>query len=222
VPVLLQIADVLPAETIAAIRKSLSEDAAAFTAGKATAGWYAKDVKNNDQSVGLAAQAAMEQAKAALLANSLFQSAARPKEFVKLLVSRYRPGMAYGRHVDDALMGGKRTDMSFTLFLSEPDTYDGGELLIETPDGENEFKLPAGHMVLYQTTSLHQVAEVTRGERLAVVGWIRSFIRSAEQRETLFELDQAVAALRQNNAERSLMDHILKVRNTLVRMWAED
>jgi PKHD-type hydroxylase len=220
--VLLQIANVLPPETIAELRQSLGGEAAGFTSGKTTAGWYAKDVKNNDQSVSPAAQAAMEQVKTALLANSLFQSAARPKEFVKLLVSRYRPGMHYGRHVDDALMSGKRTDMSFTLFLSEPESYDGGELVIEAPDGESEFKLPAGHMVVYQTTNLHQVTEVTRGERLAVVGWVRSFIRSAEQREALFELDQAVAALRQNNAERSLMDHVLKVRNTLIRMWAED
>ncbi|NJM30553.1 MAG: Fe2+-dependent dioxygenase [Rhizobiales bacterium] len=219
---LLQIADVLSAETVLAMRQSLEREAASFVSGKASAGWYAKDVKNNDQSAGSAAQAAMEQAKAALLANPVFQSAVRPKAFVKTLVSRYRPGMAYGRHVDDALMGGMRTDMSFTLFLSDPATYEGGEIVIESADGESDFKLPAGHMVLYQTTSLHHVAEVTRGERLAIVGWVRSFIRSAEQRETLFELDQAVAGLRQNGAERKLMDHVLKVRNTLIRMWAED
>jgi PKHD-type hydroxylase len=219
---LIQIADVLTPDAVAALRESLAGEAAGFFPGKATAGWAARDVKNNEQASGPAAQAAIEQVKAALLGNALFQSAARPKTFVKLLVSRYKPGMAYGTHVDDALMAGIRTDMSFTLFLAEPESYGGGELVIEGPDGESDFKLLPGHLVLYQTTSLHHVAEVTRGERLAIVGWVRSFIRSPEQREVLFEMDQVIVKLRAAQAPREDMNHALKVRNSLLRMWAED
>jgi PKHD-type hydroxylase len=219
---LLQIAGVLAAEAVEKMRASLAEEDTKFVSGKDTAGWYAKDVKNNDQSKGPAAVVAMEHVKTALLSHAVFVSAARPKTFVKTLVSRYRPGMHYGAHVDDALMGGVRTDLSFTLFLSDPSTYEGGELVIEGYDGDTVVKLPPGSLVLYPTTSLHCVSEVTKGERLAVVGWVRSFIRSAEQREALFDLDQVVATLKSNNADRALMNPVMKVRNTLTRMWAED
>ncbi len=219
---ILQISDVLPAPDVVAMGESLLAEDSSFTAGNTTAGWFAKDVKHNDQSSGSAAVAAMEKVKAALLAHGVFVSAARPKLFVKTLVSRYRPGMHYGSHVDNALMGGIRTDLSFTLFLSDPETYDGGELVIEGHDGNTEVKLAAGSLVLYPTTSMHHVAEVTRGERLAVVGWVRSYIRSAEQRETLFDLDQLVATLHDQHAGRTMMNPVMKVRNTLTRMWVED
>ena len=216
------VAGILTPEQLSTIRDSLAREAATFSSGKATAGWYAKEVKHNEQSQGPAAQAAMEIVRAALLANGIFKSAARPKAFVKLLVSRYTPGMAYGAHVDDALMGGVRTDMSFTLFLTDPATYLGGELVIDGTNGETEVKLDAGSLVLYPTTALHHVAEVTSGERLAIVGWVRSFIRSSEQRESLFELDQVVANMRGAGADRQIIDQVFKVRNTLTRMWAED
>lgn len=219
---MIQIADILPSTVVATLRESLAGADAQFASGKATAGWAAREVKNNEQAAGPAAQAAIEQVKAALLGNSLFQSAARPKTFVKLLVSRYKPGMAYGSHVDDALMGGVRTDLSFTLFLSEPESYEGGALVIEEADGESDIKLPPGHLVLYQTTSLHHVSEVTKGERLAIVGWVRSFIRSPEQREVLFEMDQVIARLRAGQAPRAELNGALKVRNSLLRMWVED
>ena len=219
---MLQIAGVLHPETVDDIRVRLTAEQAAFTSGKTTAGWYAKDVKHNDQASGPVATAVMEQVKSALLANALFLSAARPKTFVKTLVSRYRPGMQYGTHVDDALMGGIRTDLSFTLFLASPETYQGGELVIESPDGETDIKLEAGSLVLYPTTSLHRVNAVTEGERLAVVGWVRSYIRSSEQRETLFDLDQVVAHLKAAEADRAVMNPVMKIRNTLTRMWAED
>jgi PKHD-type hydroxylase len=219
---LVQISDVLTTDQVAGLRQQLNADKAGFASGKDTAGWYAKSVKSNEQSVGAAAQAAIESVQDALLKNTVFMSAARPKEFVKVLVSRYRPGMAYGTHVDDALMSGKRTDLSFTLFLSDPESYGGGELVIEATDGDTIVKPAAGSMVLYQTTSLHRVSEVTRGERLAVVGWVRSFIRSAEQRETLFELDQIVSAHKNTAIDRTVTDKVFKVRNMLIRMWAED
>jgi PKHD-type hydroxylase len=220
--VILQIADILSPEQRSEMCAALAGESQQFTSGKNTAGWLAKSVKDNEQSSGPAALAVMETVKAALSAHPVFMSAARPKSFVKLLVSRYKPGMHYGRHVDDALMAGVRTDLSFTLFLSEPESYDGGELRIEGHDGDTDVKLAAGGLVLYPTTDLHQVLEVTRGERLAIVGWVRSFIRNTEQRGTLFELDQVVAQLRVREADRALLDQVFKVRNTLTRMWAED
>ena len=219
---MLQIAGVLDPQRVETIRSQLAAEEAGFASGKTTAGWYAKDVKHNDQASGVVAIAVMEHVKSTLMANALFLSAARPKAFVKTLVSRYRPGMHYGTHVDDALMGGIRTDLSFTLFLADPNTYEGGELVIESPDGETDVKLEAGSLVLYPTTSLHRVNEVTTGERLAIVGWVRSFIRSAEQRETLFDLDQVVARLKATDSDRALMNPVMKIRNTLTRMWAED
>jgi PKHD-type hydroxylase len=220
--VFLQIADVLSPDTVANIRAALAREGDYFTPGKTTAGWLAKSVKDNEQSTGPAALQAIDLVKTSLSANPVFESAARPKAFVKMLVSRYSPGMHYGRHVDNALMGGVRTDLSFTLFLSDPTSYDGGELRIESHDGDTDVKLPAGGLVLYPTTQLHQVMSVTRGERLAIVGWVRSFIRNTEQRETLFELDHIVAQLRPRDADRALLDQVFKVRNTLTRMWAED
>jgi PKHD-type hydroxylase len=177
---------------------------------------------HNDQAAGPVAQTVIDEVKAALMAHAVFVSSARPKSFVKTLISRYRPGMHYGTHVDDALMGGIRTDMSFTLFMADPATYDGGELVIEAPDGETEVKLEPGSLVLYPTTSLHRVNEVTRGERLAVAGWVRSFIRNAEQREALFDLDQVVAQHKAAGADRTIMNPAMKLRNTPTRMWAED
>lgn len=130
--------------------------------------------------------------------------------------------MAYGSHVDDALMGGMRTDVSFTLFLSEPDTYDGGALVIETSAGEDDVKLPAGSLVAYASTTLHRVAEVTRGARLAAVGWARSYIRDPAQREVLFDLDTAHQSLFQKSGKTPEFDLLSKTSANLLRMWAED
>lgn len=219
---ILQISEVLPREQITEAYARLTGEGAGFASGKATAGWYVREIKQNEQAGGEVADEVLSRVRQALMANAVFRSAARPKEFVRVLISRYRPGMAYGTHVDDALMEGKRTDMSFTLFLSDPANYDGGELVIEGNDGDSDIKLGPGSLVLYPTTSLHRVNEVTRGERLAVVGWVRSFIRSPEQRETLFDLDQAIAGLQGSGVARQVSDRIFKVRNNLTRMWAED
>jgi PKHD-type hydroxylase len=219
---LIQIAGLLDETALQELNSLLQTEAQAFVSGKGTAGWFAKSVKENEQLQGPVAERITGQVGDLLMRHSVFLAAARPKSFVKLLVSRYRPGMRYGRHVDDALMGGVRTDLSFTLFLSGPADYDGGELVLEGLDGETSLKPEAGSLVLYQTTSLHRVEEVTRGERLAIVGWVRSFIRSAEQRELLFELDQTIASLRELHADRQILDRIFKVRNNLTRMWAED
>ncbi len=219
---LIQIHGVLDAARVKALKERIEAGPEAFEDGRKTAGWHAKDVKNNEQAKGDAAAAVIKMAGDILLQHPVFKAAANPKSFVKLMVSRYRPGMAYGTHVDDALMGGIRTDLSFTLFLAEPDTYEGGALVIEGNDGDTEVKLPAGSLVLYPTTTLHRVEPVTKGERLAVVGWVRSYIRSHEDREILFDLENAIAALRQAGAGRTTMDRLLKVRANLLRKWAED
>ncbi len=148
--------------------------------------------------------------------------ATRPKTILGPLFSRYQPGHAYGAHVDDALMGGVRTDVAFTLFLSEPGSCDGGELIIDTAAGEEAFKLAAGSVVTYPATTLHRVAPVTRGERLAAVGWVRSFVRDAAHRELLFDLETARRRLFDRDGKTAEGDLLAKCAANLLRMWCED
>ena len=157
-----------------------------------------------------------------ILGNELFCLAARPKALSPLLLSRYEPGMAYGSHVDDALMGGMRSDVSFTLFLSDAASYDGGELIIESAGGEEAFRLDAGSLIAYPATSLHRVGAVTRGARLAAVGWARSFVRDPAQRELLFYLDTARRQLFTREGKSTEFDLISKSFANLLRMWADD
>ena len=219
---MIRIDNVLNVAEVAALLDHLGSSSELFKSGARTAGWHAREVKDNEQLDPAAAAVITEKVVQALGANPLFVAAARPKEFVRVLVSRYRKGMEYGLHVDDALMTGKRTDLSFTLFLADPSAYDGGELVIEGNDGDTEAKFPPGSLVLYPTTTLHRVAPVTQGERIAVVGWVRSFIRSGEQRETLFDLDNAIAMARADNASRATVDRLLKIKMNLLRQWADD
>lgn len=219
---IMQIEGVLTPETTGTLRAALGGAEAGFQPGAATAGWHARGVKNNEQATGAAARQAVATVEQALLANAVFRAVARPKQLVGLLVSRYGSGMEYGRHVDDALMHGVRTDLSFTVFLNGPEAYAGGELVIEGNDGDSAIKLPAGAAVVYPTTSLHRVAPVTSGERIVVVGWVRSLVRRAEQREVLFDLDATVAQLREAGAGRDLLDRVMKTRANLLRMWADD
>jgi PKHD-type hydroxylase len=216
------IGGVLDSADTAAAREAASK--LNFVDGRATAGWAAQLVKNNLQAAGNnpALQSLRQTLSAKINDNPLFRMIARPKTLSPLILSRYEPGMAYGSHVDDAIMGGMRSDVSFTLFLSDPDTYDGGALVIETASGEEDVKLPAGSMVVYSATSLHRVAEVTRGARLAAVGWARSFIRDAAQRELLFDLDTARQSLFQKHGKTPEFDLLSKTSANLLRMWAED
>src|SRR5882724_7953048 len=138
------------------------------------------------------------------------------------MFSAYEPGMRYGSHVDDALMQGMRTDVSFTLFLSERESYDGGELVIESAAGEDAVKLPAGSMVAYPSTALHHVAPVTRGTRLAAVGWVRSYVRDSARREMLFDLDTARRQLFAREGKSAEYDLVSKSLANLMRMWVED
>lgn len=216
------IGQVLSAEEIATVRAALEH--ARFVDGEATAGFAARLVKNNRQTEGSDRALATVRALVAerILGNEVFQLAVRPKVLSPLLFSRYETGMHYGRHVDDALMDGVRTDVSFTLFLSDPTSYDGGELTIESAAGEEAFKLDAGALVAYSATSLHRVAEVTRGARLAAVGWARSFVRDPAQRELLFDLDTARRQLFARAGKSAEFDLVSKAFANLLRMWAED
>lgn len=192
-----------------------------FADGKTTAGRFAREVKANDQAAESDGLRAIEAKVAAVLgANALFQSAARPRAVSRLILSRYRVGQTYGLHVDDALMGGLRTDLSFTLFLSNPDSYDGGALIVEDMVESRAFKPGAGDLILYPSTTLHRVEPVTRGTRLAVVGWVQSWIRSAEQREILFDLDRSLDEVYAQGGKSALFDRLAKTRSNLIRQWA--
>ena len=130
--------------------------------------------------------------------------------------------MTYGWHVDDPIMGGTRSDLSFTLFLTDPESYEGGALILDGSDGISEVKLKPGEAVLYPTGALHQVAPIARGHRMAIVGWVRSLVRRADQREILFDLDVAGRAAFEKEGKSDLFDKIHKTRSNLMRMWAED
>lgn len=213
------IADVLGADSLAEIRATLAE--IPFEDGARTAGWSARAVKDNEQArEGATLRLLRGRVEGAILGHELFQLAARPRALTPLLFSRYRAGRAYGSHVDNALIGGLRTDLSFTLFLSEPDSYEGGELVIEGTGGEDEVKLPAGHLFLYPATALHRVAPVRAGERLAAVGWAQSWVREADRRELLFDLEKARRGLFAASGSTREGDLLAKCAANLMRMWA--
>lgn len=220
---LLCIADVLPADTLPALHTRIA--ALAWADGRQTAGWAARTVKQNEQAdAGDATLAALRnELLASLSAHPLLRLYARPRRFSAPLVSRYRNGMQYGRHVDDALMGDPplRTDLAFTLFLSDPDSYDGGELVLEGTDGETPVKLAAGALVLYATGNSHRVTPVTRGERIAAVGWIQSHVRDAAQREILFDLDRTRRAIFDAEGDSEHFATLSRASASLLRMWAE-
>jgi len=171
--VILCIDQAISPELLSRVKATLAETD--FRDGRETAGWHARTVKQNEQADGRRPEIAelRQEVAKALQANPLFQMAARPRRMKPLMFSRYQEGMTYGNHVDDAIMatpqGAMRTDLSFTLFINDPDSYEGGELLVDSTAGEQTYKLPAGALILYPSSTLHRVEPVTRGERLAVV-----------------------------------------------------
>jgi len=218
---LLCLQNVCTAETVEQLRQLAGESD--YADGRKTAGWAAREVKRNEQvEAGPRIDTIRNLVRKALMAHPLFVSFTQPKSITRMLVSRYTQGMEYGLHVDDALMGGRRADLSFTLFLSEPDSYQGGELVMESVDGETEIKLAPGEVVVYPTAALHRVAPVTSGERIAVVGWVRSLVRRPDQREILFDLDRACRALFERDGKTAELDLLLKSKANLLRQWAED
>jgi len=154
-------------------------------------------------------------------AHPLFAAVVRPQT-LGVMFSLYKEQAEYGRHVDAAQMSGVRRDVSFTIWLSEPDAYDGGELEIESPFGETRYKLVAGSAIVYPATALHSVTRVTRGARLVIVGWARSFVRDPAQRELLLELDLVKNRLFEQHGKIIEVDLLSKCSANLMRMWMED
>lgn len=222
---LLEIPDVLDAQKLANIHAML--DKVEFVDGKFSAGKFAAPVKNN-----LEMKQGSQQAEyldhllmGSLAEHPLFRSGALPYRVAQPVFARYTPGMRYGDHVDDPIMGSGpakfRTDVSITVFLNEPEAYDGGELIINTTFGEKAVKLPAGAAVLYPSGSVHRVTEVTRGERLAGVVWLQSLVRDPGRRELLFDLDQARSRLRENQPDNETTRQVDRSYVNLLRMWSE-
>ena len=224
---LLTLPDILSSEQLADIRRMLLD--APWTDGRDSAGSQARAVKNNEQLPHdcEAACRIREWVLAGLERSPHFLSAALPKRIFTPRVNRYGGARnAYGEHIDNAirlLPDGERvrTDVSCTVFLSDPDEYDGGELTIADTYGEQRVKLAAGHAVLYPGTSLHQVRPVTRGHRLAVFLWVESLVRSDEQRRLLYELDMALLSLRQRLGECDETTRLTGTFHNLLRQWAD-
>lgn len=225
---ILCIGDVLNPTELGTVLSKLETAAAAaeFVDGKQTAGWHAKLVKHNTQ---LSNQSAVaETVKATIMQaiqrNVLFQMAVYPQVVRSPLLSRYEVGMSYGNHIDNALMGETermRSDVSLTLFLSSPESYGGGELVIETTQGTQGFKLAAGAMVLYPSSTLHRVEPVTDGVRLVAVTWVQSLVRTESDREILFDLDTARRSIFDKYGKTTEFDLLSKSHANLLRKWAE-
>jgi len=228
---LIRIPDVLTSAQVAEARATL--DAADWVDGKVTAGHQSAKAKDNMQlpEGSPAARQLGAMVLEALGKNPLFLSAALPLHVFPPLFNRYTGGQSFGTHVDNAIRqvpgtGQRiRTDLSATLFFAEPEEYDGGELCIEDTYGVQRVKLPAGHMVLYPSTSLHHVTPVTRGARICSFFWLQSMIRSDEQRTLLFDLDLATQRIAgefpgQKTAEDSAVQ-LTGVYHNLLRQWAE-
>ena len=155
--------------------------------------------------------------------NSEFRNAALPNRMADFIFARYQPGMHYGDHVDDPIMGGGklRTDISMTIFLNEPKEYEGGELTVTTPFGDQKVKLNAGDAVIYPSSSTHRVAEVTQGERLVALTWIQSFVKDSAKRDLLYELNLVRENLLENSPETDQSKIIDRSYVNLLRMWAD-
>ncbi|MEM6836604.1 MAG: Fe2+-dependent dioxygenase [Cyanobacteria bacterium P01_C01_bin.120] len=214
-----EIPNVISADELSKVQSTLAH--AEFIDGKLTAGWYAKAVKHNRQIKGSDAKDLRAFVKMALLRNPLFQAAVRPKHIHSILLSRYDLGMEYGRHTDNALMGQYRSDVSFTIFLSAPETYEGGELVMEGADDERSYKYAAGSAIAYPSSTLHRVNPVKSGVRLAAVGWVHSWVKDPAQREILFDLDTVRRSLYAQSGKSDQFDLLCKSLANLTRQWAE-
>ena len=204
-------------------------EAAEWVDGKVTAGYQSAKNKNNIQLAenSDAANQLGDIILAALAKNNLFMSAALPLKIFPPLFNCYQGGHSFGVHVDNAIRQVKgtavkvRTDISMTLFFSEPDEYDGGELVIEDTYGTQSIKLAAGDMILYPSTSLHRVTPVTKGRRLASFFWLQSMVASDEKRSLLYDMDMSIQNLSQGNEDHPAIIQLTGVYHNLLRQWAQ-
>lgn len=222
---ILTFGDVITAEEHAALLEIVR--VTEFVDGRESASVRLADIKHNEQ-MSRGDSAITEVAKivgTALARCSAFRAATQPKQMHSLRLSRYRAGMRYGKHVDAPIMQDgtvhARADLSFTLFLAEPSAYDGGELCLETGSSDACFKLPARHLIVYPTGQLHEVREVTRGERVVVVGWVQSYVRDRADREVLWDMSRAMELVHEAEGKSRAYDLLVKTHASLLRRWAE-
>jgi len=225
---LICIPDVLSKHDVADFRRIMAAEA--WEDGRSTAGAQSGEVKKNEQLPpdGKASRQLGDRILRALAANTLFISAAVPLHVFPPLFNRYVPGQFFGEHVDNCIRGDHltglriRTDLSVSLFLSEPEEYDGGELVIDDYYGSHRVKLPAGHVVLYPSTSLHWVTPVTRGARICSFFWLQSMIKDPLARRVTFDMDNAIQELvhrlGRNDPE---VRKLTNIYHNIVRYWAE-
>jgi PKHD-type hydroxylase len=224
---LLHIPDILSHEQVVQMRTAL--DAADWTDGRETVGVQGARVKRNEQLPDAAPlrQQLGQLVLSALAKHPVYHAATLPLRTLPPRFNRYAGGGHYGMHVDGAVMalpadiGQLRSDVSCTLFLSDPDDYDGGELIVSDTYGEHEVKLPAGDMIIYPSSSLHRVAEVTRGTRVASFFWVQSLIRDDNRRRLLFELDTSIQTLARTGADAGAVLQLTGTYHNLLRQWAE-
>ncbi len=226
---LVSIPGALGAPQLQALRERLAQAGDAWVDGRVSAGYQGAPVKFNQQ-IDERTEVAAECQRivlGALERNPLFISAVLPNEVYPPMFNRYAEGMTFGAHVDGSVRihphtGRKlRTDVSATLFLSDPADYDGGELQVQDPFGTHSVKLAAGDMVVYPATSVHQVTPITRGERLACFFWVQSLVRDDGQRTLLFDLDTAIQRLNQTSADDSARRTLVGCYHNLMRQWSD-
>ena len=207
-------------EEIKILKTNLSLNKSDWEDGKKTAGSLASKVKNNLQlnrnsdiskkNVGFVIKK--------LLTNTLIKSFALPKKIHGVMFTKSLKGMKYGRHVDNAYMSTGRADLSFSIFLNKKSSYEGGELVVENINSENKFKLNEGEIIIYPSTYLHSVEEITHGERLVCVGWIESYVKSIEEREYLFDIDTGARGILSKYGRSDELDLIFKSYSNLLRV----
>ena len=210
-------------EEIKTIKKDLNFSNKNCEDGKKTAGKHAAEVKNNLQlnrnsnSSKKIAGYIVEK----LLSNTLIKSFALPKKIHGIMLTKSSKGMKYGRHIDNAYMSSGRADLSFSIFLNEKNSYGGGELVVENINTENKFKLNEGEIIIYPSTYLHSVEEITNGERLVCVGWIESYVKSIEEREYLFDIDAGARGILAKYGRSDELDLIFKSYSNLLRVLGD-
>ena len=207
-------------EEIKTLKENLSSDNSDWEDGKKTAGILASKVKNNLQ-LNRNSDSSTKNARfivQKMLNNTLIKSFALPKKIHGIMFTKSSKGMKYGRHVDNAYMSSGRADLSFSIFLNKKNSYGGGELIIENINTENKFKLNEGEIIIYPSTYLHSVKEITNGERLVCVGWIESYVKSIEEREYLFDIDTAARGILAKYGRSDELDLIFKSYSNLLRV----
>jgi len=213
----------LNAEEINLIKKELEEATQDWEDGKKTAGSHASKVKNNLQ-LNRNSEVSKNNAQLVnkkILSSQLIKSFSLPKKIHGIMFTKSSNNMHYGRHIDNPYMSSGRSDLSFTLSLTNKESYKGGELIIETMNSEERFKLNAGEIILYPSSYLHAVNEVNNGERLVCVGWIESYVKSTEKREYLFDLDAGSRSLLAKHGRSDDLDLIFKSYSNLLRVMGD-